>query len=174
MSDVENKIRTLIGFARKAGKLAIGKTAVETAYHRNKLQLIILTEDASERHLRFLERDIENVRAFRFGTKDMMGQLLGRSEAAILGITDANFARSLCKFLSKEIPTGKRIEERKPKPETGDELPRPHHADAQPKRRLGKQMKVIPDRQGIQNDRRQRRQPRFSEPPKIKRQQRGH
>ena len=96
MPDVE-KAKTLIGFANRAGKLVVGRSAVAAALQRRKLSLIIIAEDASEKN--DLIHAGENVPLLRFGSKGTMGEWLGRHEVAILGVTDHQFAASIKKAL---------------------------------------------------------------------------
>ncbi len=98
MPDAE-KVKALIGFANRAGKLAIGRSAVKTAYHRGILRLLILAEDGSPHHRTLLPPDA-TVPVFVFGLKQELGHLLGRAEAAVLGVLDRQFAESLIRFLS--------------------------------------------------------------------------
>jgi ribosomal protein L7Ae-like RNA K-turn-binding protein len=97
MPDVD-KVKTLIGFANRAGKLVIGRSAVAAAQLRRKLSLVIIAEDASYKNDLIIHAE-GNVPLLRFGNKEMMGKWLGRQEVAILGITDAQFAASLKKML---------------------------------------------------------------------------
>jgi ribosomal protein L7Ae-like RNA K-turn-binding protein len=96
MPDIE-KVKMLMGFANRAGKLVIGRSAVIAAQQRKKLSLIIIAEDASEKN------DLIDAGAIipllRFGNKEMLGKWLGRREVAIVGITDSQFAVSLKKAL---------------------------------------------------------------------------
>jgi ribosomal protein L7Ae-like RNA K-turn-binding protein len=96
MPDVE-KVKMLIGFANKAGKLVIGRSAVIAAQQRRKLSLIIIAEDASEKN--DLADAGANIPLLRFGSKEILGEWLGRREVAIVGITDSQFAASLKKAL---------------------------------------------------------------------------
>ena len=93
MADAE-KINKLLGFARRAGKLAIGRSAVETADKQKKLKLVILAEDATPKAERVVLH-LRGVASIRYSTKDGLGELLGRSEVGMVGILDQNFAVSI-------------------------------------------------------------------------------
>ena len=97
MPDVE-KVKMLIGFANRAGKLVIGRSAVAAAQQRRKLSLIIIAEDASEKNDLLIDSGA-NIPLLHFGNKEIMGEWLGRREVAIVGITDNQFAASLKKAL---------------------------------------------------------------------------
>jgi ribosomal protein L7Ae-like RNA K-turn-binding protein len=97
MPDLE-KVKMLIGFANRAGKLVIGRSAVAAAQQRRKLSLIILAEDASGKN-DLLKEAGGNVPLLRFGDKKIMGEWLGRREVAMVGVTDHQFAASIKKAL---------------------------------------------------------------------------
>ena len=89
-----DKIRPLIGFANKAGKLTLGRTATESAYFRGKLELIIITPDASPKLKRFIQT-VQDTPVLRVGSKDEMGKIVGRDQVAIIGVADRNFAEAI-------------------------------------------------------------------------------
>lgn len=96
MADDE-KIRALVGFAQRAGKLAIGRSAVIAADQRRKLRLVIITQDASPK----LDVPVSPfVPVFRFGEKQVLGGWLGRDTAAVIGVLDTQFAAALKRLLS--------------------------------------------------------------------------
>lgn len=94
----EKKIKTLLGFANKAGKLAIGKSAVLNSIKKEKVLLVILANDASEK----LTNELGNIKSFQLQdlSKDDLGKVLGRSEVAIIGVCDAGFAKSMKWYLA--------------------------------------------------------------------------
>ena len=49
------KFYSMLGLARKAGKLLVGRDAVMAAVRKNKVRLVLLTRDASPRHKQELE-----------------------------------------------------------------------------------------------------------------------
>ena len=94
----EQKILTLLGFANRAGKLAIGKSAVINFINKEKVLLVLLANDASEK----LENDLGDVRTVHMQdvSKDDLGRALGRNEVAIVGVCDANFYKSMKWYLT--------------------------------------------------------------------------
>ena len=94
----EQKIVTLLGFANRAGKLAIGKSAVISSIKKEKVLLVLFANDASEK----LENDIGDVKSVQMQdiSKDDLGKALGRNEVAIIGVCDANFYKSMKWYLS--------------------------------------------------------------------------
>ena len=93
MADTE-RIKTLLGFARRAGKMAVGRSAVEMAYKQNKLVLTILAEDATPKAERVVAH-CKGTGLVRYSTKDGLGAILGRDEVGMVGILDQGFAVSL-------------------------------------------------------------------------------
>ena len=93
----DKKVITLLGFANKAGKLAIGRSAVQATNFKNKLYAVLVATDASEK----IEAIVEEVEkeTFRCCSKDELGQILGRNEVAIIGILDQGFAKSIRKAM---------------------------------------------------------------------------
>ena len=84
---------SLLGFANKAGKLAIGRSAVISAHLKNRVYAVVTARDASEK-INSMANDL-NVELFRYGTKEELGRILGREEVAIIGILDVGFAKSI-------------------------------------------------------------------------------
>ncbi len=97
ISDIE-KIKTLLGFANKAGKLAVGRTALKNAHQKKQLYLVLISNDASSKILDFASL----APAYRFLTTSELGRITGREKVAIIGICDAQFASTIEKQLSAE------------------------------------------------------------------------
>jgi ribosomal protein L7Ae-like RNA K-turn-binding protein len=88
------KIKTLIGFALRAGKVIVGRSAVVAALEKKQIRLIVISEDASEK-LDFLQSPAAQVRSIRFGNKEELGAWFGRKEVAVFALTDAQFSHAL-------------------------------------------------------------------------------
>ena len=93
----EEKVITMLGFANKAGKLAIGRSAVQATNFKNKLYAVLVATDASEK-IEAIVQDVQK-ETFRCCTKNELGQILGRTEVAIIGILDQGFAKSIRKAM---------------------------------------------------------------------------
>jgi ribosomal protein L7Ae-like RNA K-turn-binding protein len=93
----EQKILTLLGFANKAGKLAIGKSAVISNIKKKKVYLVIMSNDASDK----LTNEIGQIHTAQLQdtTKDKLGKILGRNEVAIVGLCDQQFYKSMKWYL---------------------------------------------------------------------------
>lgn len=90
-----NKTLSLMGMARRAGKLGIGHDAVFAAVRSSKAAAVILTSDASQRHLRELEAAGFNGRVITLSeTMDEVGCAVGK-RSCIFSVEDAGFAGAI-------------------------------------------------------------------------------
>jgi len=92
---------TLLGFARKAGKLAVGTAAATDALKRKKAHLAITASDISEKsskEIRFLcEKNGINFIKPELNTYDIT-QAIG-TRAGIIAVLDEGFARAIAENL---------------------------------------------------------------------------
>lgn len=97
---------SLLGMARRAGKLALGHDASIDSIVKNKASLCIVTRDASER----LKREMTHARTF--GGKNILlietdfdiaalSNAVG-SKAAVLTVNDGGFAKRTAELLNNE------------------------------------------------------------------------
>jgi len=95
-----NNDYNILGLCRRAGKLCIGHDATIEAVKSGTAELVLLTSDASSRHLKELE-------ALGFCDRIMMlsddmetvGYYVGK-RSCILAVTDKGFAGSIYKKLN--------------------------------------------------------------------------
>jgi len=91
------KVLTMLGFAKKSGKLVSGESAVKAMFDKNQIYLLILAEDLGENRKKFwmniAERD--SVPVIVIGNKYELGLAVGLSPRALLGITDKQMAQSI-------------------------------------------------------------------------------
>ena len=99
---IDNKILGLIGLAMKAGKVSFGADSVEENIIKRKIKLLILSEDSSERtKSKFIEISKKyNVPVIIDGDIETLSKTIGKSNKAIIGIKDINFAESIQKKYS--------------------------------------------------------------------------
>lgn len=97
---------SMIGLAKKAGKIEIGEEPVGGAARSHKARLILVAIDASDNTWRRAEHfstgKIDCVRV-PF-TKEQLGAVLGRSSCAIAAITDARLSASIMEKLAAAHP----------------------------------------------------------------------
>lgn len=96
---INSKILGLIGLAMKAGKVAFGADSVQESIIKKKIKLVIISEDSSERtKKKFIDIcEKYNIPIIIDGDIDSLSKTIGKSNKAILGIKDANFAESIQK-----------------------------------------------------------------------------
>lgn len=98
-----NDILSLIGLAKKAGRVEAGEEPVGAAARARGARLILLAEDAADNTVR---------RAGHFAsagacllatvpvTKDELGRAVGRTSCAMVALTDIGFADAIAKKLA--------------------------------------------------------------------------
>ncbi len=101
----QNKIKSLLQFARKAGVVQIGFDASVRCCLKGKCELIMYAEDLAENSCKRLLRVIDEtgVPAFEVLTKKDMSELFDRQEIGIISVNDVNFANGLKKHLKSIV-----------------------------------------------------------------------
>lgn len=90
------RIQGLLASARRAGKLAVGSTAVKDALEASTAQLLVVATDArAAADTEWVRRAVADGRAVAFGTKDVLGAVAGRDEAGVVAILDDRIATAL-------------------------------------------------------------------------------
>ncbi len=94
-----DKLLSLMGLCRRAGKLDVGHDAVFDAVRKNRARLVILTTDASPRHKRELEAASFDGRIIQAGfTMEQAGLSLGK-QSCLFAVEDEGFANAIEKTL---------------------------------------------------------------------------
>lgn len=86
---------------QKAGKIVSGMDAVSDELNRNKLKMIILAKDASEKtgkNIKFLAEK-KKVPIIEIGTILENSKAIGKENRAIIGIKDKNIAEGMKKII---------------------------------------------------------------------------
>ena len=83
----------------KAGKIAFGADSVEESILKRKVKLVIVSEESSERtKSKFIKLcQNYNIPIIIDGNIDDLSKTIGKSNKAIIGIKDINFANSIQK-----------------------------------------------------------------------------
>ncbi len=83
----------------KAGKVCFGADSVEDEIKRKKVKLLIIATDASERTKnKFIQlAQKEKIPVITYEIIDNLSKAIGKSNKAIVGIKDMNFAKSIQK-----------------------------------------------------------------------------
>ena len=96
---INNNILGLIGLAMKAGKIAFGADSVEESILKRKVTLVIVSEESSEstksKFIKLCQN--YNIPIIIDGNIDDLSKTIGKSNKAVIGIKDINFANSIQK-----------------------------------------------------------------------------
>lgn len=94
---MNDKLKSLLGLARRAGKLAIGDEACMKLIRSGRAQLVILARDASENTKKKYGDKCAyyKSRLVVTGDRNALGHAVGRSGQVVAAVEDAGFARSI-------------------------------------------------------------------------------
>jgi len=95
------KTGALLGFAKKAGLLESGESAVVSALKKKKAKLLLVAADSPIKRTANWEHwsAVNGIECLILGTKQDWGNLLGVSERSILAVTDQKMADAILKTL---------------------------------------------------------------------------
>ncbi len=96
MIDPTEKLNTALGFAMKAGKLAVGEFAAQKAVRSGSAKLMILDPAASE-NTKKQWRDACAFRDLPLVTAKDMGEAIGKPGRMVAAATDENFSKMIIK-----------------------------------------------------------------------------
>lgn len=103
-----DNIRSLLGLALRAGRLAVGEEPVAAASRSHKAYLLLLASDAADNTIRrashYTQAGGNTICHTLPLTKEELGGCLGRASCAMLAVTDVGFAASLAQQLAKIDP----------------------------------------------------------------------
>lgn len=102
---MNDKLFSLLGFARRAGKVSLGHDAVISSIVHNKAKLCIVSEDASQRLKNELEHacnyDNKAIPYFELPvSKDLISKAVGQ-KMSTLTVDDEGFATAIIKLIQK-------------------------------------------------------------------------
>ena len=94
-----SKIYSLLGIARKAGKITSGEFSVETALKSRKSVLVVIAADASDNTKKKFRNmcDFREVPWFECGTRIELGQCIGCGSRSVVSISDEGLAAAIKK-----------------------------------------------------------------------------
>ena len=101
---MNDKILSLLGLCRRAGKLTIGSDSVADMVAKKKSKLVIMAEDVSKNTAKriLMPCHINNVKALTIKrTKDELSAALGKF-CAVVSVNDSGFANKLISLISEE------------------------------------------------------------------------
>ncbi|MDR0445529.1 MAG: ribosomal L7Ae/L30e/S12e/Gadd45 family protein [Oscillospiraceae bacterium] len=107
VSKTANRALSLLGIAKKAGRLEIGTASVTEALRRGKARLILSAADSSDpskRRARAAAKAAGVVYAELDATKEELAGIIGRGLPGTIAVTDAGLAFSVASRLSERNP----------------------------------------------------------------------
>ena len=96
-----NKIYGLLGLCARAGNIVSGMDAVSDDIQKNKVRLVIIATDSSEKtknNIKYLANK-KNVPVITIGTIKENSKVIGKENKAIIGIKDKNIAEGINKII---------------------------------------------------------------------------
>jgi len=95
---IEEKLRSLIKIAAKAGMLSAGYSAVHDAIEKGRVAMLVYAQDISEGTKEKVSvPEGSSLRQATFFTRDEIGKLLNRELVGVLGILDKGLADAVWK-----------------------------------------------------------------------------
>ncbi|MDA8227788.1 MAG: ribosomal L7Ae/L30e/S12e/Gadd45 family protein [Desulfitobacterium hafniense] len=95
------RIKALLGFARRAGKVCSGDAQIEAMLKKGKGSLLILAEDSLGTHKKYIKwaEDLK-LSVIIVGNKQELGLSIGLSPRAAILIMDQGFAKAILEVRS--------------------------------------------------------------------------
>ena len=103
---------SLLGLARRAGRVAIGARSVDATARRGRLAVLLVAGDASENAISRLGREARAAPRLTVGSREQLGRAVGRGEVAVAGVSDPSLARRMLD--AAEAPKGREHESGNP------------------------------------------------------------
>lgn len=93
-ASIEEKVRSLLTMANRAGMLAAGTSAVDDALQKGRAELLIFAEDLSDgtKHKLLGVCSSTPERQATFFTRDEMGKMMGRELVGVIAVIEKGFA----------------------------------------------------------------------------------
>ena len=98
---INKKICGLIGLATRAGKVVFGTEACMQAIEKNKIKLLIIAIDASERtKMNFKNICNNKIPILDILSIDELSKAIGKDNKAVLGIKDISFSNEIVRIIN--------------------------------------------------------------------------
>ena len=98
----EKRLLGMLGLAAKAGKITFGAEACKEAMMKNKVKLLLLAGDASER-TKTKFRDLAKIKKIPIcdvTNIETLSKSIGKKNKAVVGIIDFNFSKAIIKIIN--------------------------------------------------------------------------
>jgi ribosomal protein L7Ae-like RNA K-turn-binding protein len=105
---VVNKLFSMLGLARRAGKLTAGTDACLNMIKKGKAQLVITASNASENTKSKFRRICENegIKYYEIGEIEILSKSIGLENKAVICVTDNEFTKAIVEIIGKECIHG--------------------------------------------------------------------
>jgi ribosomal protein L7Ae-like RNA K-turn-binding protein len=95
-AQAERRAYALIGSAFRARKAAAGSTAVRDAFTAGRVSLVLVAGDArAAAETPWVEALVKSGKARGFGSKELLGRVIGRPETGVIAILDQGISTAL-------------------------------------------------------------------------------
>lgn len=96
---INNKVYSLLGLARRAGKISFGTESSQDTIKREKAKLVIIAKDSSDRTKKNFQIlcEKEKVPIRIYGTIEELSKCIGQNNKAVIVIKDENFSNEIVK-----------------------------------------------------------------------------
>lgn len=107
-----DKVLSLMGLAKKAGKLKSGEYCVENEIKAKSAKLVIVALDASDNTKKHYSDmcSFRHIPIYQYSTKEELGKHIGCEERAALVILDDGFASGIKKEIERNQSSSEVIE----------------------------------------------------------------
>ncbi|MCY3699333.1 MAG: ribosomal L7Ae/L30e/S12e/Gadd45 family protein [Gemmatimonadetes bacterium] len=85
----------MLGIATRAGRIALGTRAVDSAARRGRLALLVVAGDASRHAVSRLTPQARRASRVTVASRRALGRALGRNDVAVVGVTDSALAQRI-------------------------------------------------------------------------------
>lgn len=100
---MDNKIFSMIGLAKRAGKISTGEFICKTQIKKGVAKLIILAENASDNTKKSIINSCNYYKTEYYVFADMadLGKYTGGGQRAVISVNDVNLANGIKKLLNE-------------------------------------------------------------------------
>ena len=100
---MSSKIYGLIGLCQKAGQVVSGEQSCEIAIKKEQVFLLIVATDASANTRKLFKNrcSYRKIPLVEFGTKETLGNAIGKVKRASIGIVDENLANKIALLIEQ-------------------------------------------------------------------------
>lgn len=101
---MNKKILSMLGIAKKAGKVASGEFLCEESIRNGKAKVVIVSEEASDNtKKRFRDKTTYyQVPLYERFSMEALGKAIGSETRAVISVNDAGIARTIIKYFTNE------------------------------------------------------------------------